>query len=246
MVGAEDGQMSQFLRRQFLRNHTRTLLAVGLTAALVSGGAIAYATSGTGTIITAGRASAWTLPIAGGSVGDAAGDANAGVTGSAGAIGSAGSSGASSPTSGRSPSGRRTSLGVRSTPTVLRLRSGALRRLVFGRLTGITTSGGALGAGTISLAPPDGQSVTLSLAPKTRFLAYHGPGMKATAEPAADLTVGDVVAVAVRARGARGAGGSLQPGSGTARASVTAASVPASLPASARVAILVVDLGPVT
>ncbi len=70
------------------------------------------------------------------------------------------------------------------------------------RMAGLVTSesagGGVFNKGTITVTPPDGKVLTLSLTPATKIWLYHGPGQKPTAETITQLKPNETVIVTGR------------------------------------------------
>ncbi|MHB1499666.1 MAG: hypothetical protein ACYCYK_00610 [Candidatus Dormibacteria bacterium] len=70
------------------------------------------------------------------------------------------------------------------------------------RLAGLVTSeftgSGVFSKGQITVTPPDGKALTLSLTPATKILLYHGPGQKPTVETIGQLKPRETVIVTGR------------------------------------------------
>ena len=124
----------------------------------------------------------------------------------------------------------------------------ALGGLVIGELTSVSTTGGAVSQGTISVRVPDGQTVTASLAKRTRIFAYQGPGTKPTAETLAQLKDNEMVAIRIVVR--RTATGSSAAAAASAAANGSFGTGPVTLAATSQpsatgtsYAALILDLG---
>ncbi|HVC38753.1 MAG TPA: hypothetical protein VNH20_02105 [Candidatus Dormibacteraeota bacterium] len=64
---------------------------------------------------------------------------------------------------------------------------------IAGEVTSDSSSGGAMKAGELVLKTPNGTSVTLTLANRTKAWLYHGPGDKPTSESASAIPQHEVI-----------------------------------------------------
>jgi len=162
--------------------HAKAVVAAAVSAAVIGTGAMAYAAMGPNSssptaALTAARLSASTGT-----------SSRAALRAAAGTNAAAGTSAARAGAAGRAAPLRQ------------------LGRLVIGEVTSLSTSlstsGGAASVGAITIKTPDGQTVTANLAKRTRVFAYHGRGVKPTAEAVSALEAksGELVAVRVVTR----------------------------------------------
>jgi len=170
--------------------HAKAVVATAVSVAVIGTGAMAYAAMGPTpprptAALTSARLSAST-----GTPSRAALRATAGP-GVAGPGAAADPGAAAGPNSGAGA-------GTRAAGRAAPLRQ--LGKLVIGEVTSLSTSGGAASVGAITIQAPDGKTVTANLAKRTRVFAYHGRGVKPTAEALTDLKTNELVAVRVVTR----------------------------------------------
>jgi type IV secretory pathway protease TraF len=69
---------------------------------------------------------------------------------------------------------------------------------VAGKVVSDTSSGATAGAGQLVIKEPDGTSVTLNLASRTKAWKYQGHGVKPVSENPSMIATGEIVVVGVR------------------------------------------------